>query len=437
MADDLTVFWALWIATLLVIVYTAVHSYLTAKNIYGAPFLFSLMFGYFYVFQTYVVATNLDFLLEPWMFELGQALALICIMAFLHGWKLALKKGCNKIQLIDKEPTLNYAKMWGLGISTALVAIVSMQFVGFRDENYNYEGASAYLYMLYHLGYPGILACVIASVKDKRYRSYLHKLILFALCFGLTYIFFLSARRGPVFPVVIMLTYGFGLMSAAKPKKLVLVTSIMVVGAAMLVFPLVRNYSEGGMAAWNSESVNALSFEAVTFEKSKQDGDNEALYHMGMVATATALGNYQYGTGYLTLLTHFIPRYLWQDKPNLGQGLFPWTPSLMPKVLGWELSSGAASGGVAETFMELGFLAPLLWLALGYAMGRRFVDVSSTLKRAQFITILAGSHWLVSQGVAAASIPMVIYFFAITMIIKYSCRPGGAYPNIPATRKMP
>ncbi|MDO8206374.1 MAG: hypothetical protein Q7T38_00975 [Gallionella sp.] len=435
MADDLTVFWMLWMATLLVIVRTVVHSYVTDKNIYGAPFLFSLMFGYFYVFQTYVVATNLDYLLKPWMFELGQALALVCFLAFLHGWKLALKKGGNRVRIIDKEPSLNYARMWGFGIFAALVAIVSMQFVDFRDEKYDYEGTSAYVYMLYHIGYPGILACVIAIVKDKRYQSYLHKLILFALCFGLTYVFFLTARRGPTFPIIIMVVYGFGLMQATKPKKLVLVTSILVIGAAMLVFPLVRNYSEGGMHAWNEESVQALSIESVTVEKSKQDGDNEALYHMGMVATATALGNYQYGTGYLSLLTHFIPRYLWPDKPNLGQGLFPWTPSLMPQVLGWQLSSGAAAGGVAETFMELGFLAPFLWFALGFAMGRRFVDVSSILKRAQFITILAGSHWLASQGVAAAFIPMLIYFLIITMIIKLSSRPGTARLTSTATRQ--
>lgn len=436
MANDLTVFWVLWMATLLVIVYTVVHSYMAEKNIYGAPFIFSLMFGYFYVFQTYVVATNLDYLLTPWMFELGQALALVCILAFLLGWKLALKKGGNRARLNDKEPSLNYARMWGLGVTAALVAIVSIQFVDFRNEMYDYAGSSAYVYMLYHIGYPAILACVIAIVKDKRYRSYLHKLILLALCFGLTYIFFLTARRGPTFPIIIMVVYGFGLMQATKPKKLVLIISILMISAAMLVFPLVRNYSEGGMRAWSEESVQALSIESVTVEKSKQDGDNEALYHMGTVATATALGNYQYGTGYLSLLTHFIPRYLWPDKPSLGEGWFLWTPSLMSRFLGWQLSSGAAAGGVAETFMEFGFFAPLLWLALGFAMGRRFVDVSSILKRAQFIAILASSHWLISQGVAAASVPAVIYFLTITMIIKLSSRPGTARLNSTASRQM-
>lgn len=426
MANDLTLFWVFWIATLLVIVYAALRSYFSEKDIYGAPFLFSLMFGYFYVFQSYVVATNLDYLLEPWMFELGQAIALVSFLAFLLGWKLALKKRTNSVWLIHKASSLNYAKMWGLGLTAALAAIISMQFVDFRDNTFNYEGTSAYVYLFYQIGYPGILACIIAITNGKRYKSVIYKLITFALCFGLTYIFFLTARRGPTFPIIIILVYGFGLMQSTKPSKLVLVMSILMIGFAMLVFPLVRSYSDGGMQAWNVDSVQALSIMSVTIEKSKQEGDNEALYHMSTVATSAAIGNYQYGTGYLSLFTHFIPRSLWQDKPSLGQGWFPSTPSLLPKLLGWQLSSGASAGGVADTFMELGFLAPFLWLAFGYILGGRFVHTSSILKRAQFITFLAGSHWLVSQGVAAAFVPTLIYFLVITLIIKVSSKPRTA-----------
>ena len=108
MADNLIFFWVLWAITLASVVYAIVGSYFKERNIYGVPLLLGLMFGHFYVFQIYVVATNLDYLLDPWMFEFGQAVSLVCFWALLLGWNWGLHRGVSSVSLNNEKHSLNY-----------------------------------------------------------------------------------------------------------------------------------------------------------------------------------------------------------------------------------------------------------------------------------------------------------------------------------------
>ncbi len=123
MASDLTLFWILWSFTLLIISYTVFESLTKEQNVYGAPLLYGLMFSYFYVFQVFVVANFMGYLLEPWMLEIGQAITITCFSAFLIGWKIGIKINTKKIKTNDINLNFNYKKITKLGDSAAIKSI--------------------------------------------------------------------------------------------------------------------------------------------------------------------------------------------------------------------------------------------------------------------------------------------------------------------------
>jgi hypothetical protein len=90
--SDLTFFWILWFLTLAATMYSVVRGYVHGRTVFGLPLIAGLMFGYFYVFQTFFVANDLSHLLRPWILELGQAVALICFLALLSGWYFGMKR---------------------------------------------------------------------------------------------------------------------------------------------------------------------------------------------------------------------------------------------------------------------------------------------------------------------------------------------------------
>lgn len=424
MPDSATdLFWLLWGATCVLVVYVILHEYFTGRMIFGMPLLAALMFGYFYVFQAYFVATSLADKVLPWMLELGQAIALGCFAALILGWRFGLREVTNfqpvKISRID----VNYNRLWRIGVVVTLIAIVCLHSSDFRNIDYDWKGVSAYWYMLFHIGYPGLLACTFVIVRDHRYQTIFHKFFLLSLGVALTYIFFLSARRGPIFPLVVFIVYGLGIISMGKPKKKLLLLSLAAIGLLMLAFPHVRNYADGSMSAWNLETVEDVSLDTITVGKAKESGDNEYLYHTATIATAYEFDAYQYGTGYLTLMTHWIPRIMWPSKPELGEGFYIAAPSLVYSLVGWELSSGASAGGVADTFVQLGFFAFLLWFIFGYIFARLFSSHYSSkdlLGPALYVALMATMHWLISQGVTAAFVPIMIYVVVTIVIFKLS-----------------
>ena len=115
----------------------------------------------------------------------------------------------------------------------------------------------------------------------------------------------------------------------------------------------------------------------------------------------------------------------------IGQG---WYEPVLPNiglVTGWRMTTGAASGGVAETFQELGYAAPLFWFVFGFVAAKFFSgarDTGDLRNQASFIGLLASQHWLIAQGFAAAFIPMLIYQF-VPLIAFHLVRGKAAAPR--------
>jgi hypothetical protein len=165
-----------------------------------------------------------------------------------------------------------------------------------------------------------------------------------------------------------------------------------------------------------------LSAKDVLTTKAGQLADNEYAYHCGAVWTIYRTGRYQYGTGYLTLLVHWIPRQIWPDKPGLEEGFFPSYYSEVGNEMGWRATGGAAWGGAADVFSEFGFLSPIFWGFLAYFVGCGYrLALGNRLgEKMAYLGFLAGTHWLVAQGFGPAFVPMCIFTIPPAVFLRFA-----------------
>jgi hypothetical protein len=210
--------------------------------------------------------------------------------------------------------------------------------------------------------------------------------------------------------MAIVLIYTFPLAARRAPNRLAVVGGLLATGLAMLFFVEARGtiYNRG---TWQ-EAIQNVSLEKVVTTKASQVEDNEFVYNCFMVATNCETGLYQYGTGYLSLLTHWVPHSLWPEKPRQGQGWFPDALPYMKSVTGREMSVGAAIGGVAEVFNQFGWASPVFWFLLGWLAAwiyARARDSGNARWGIAFVGLVATMHWLVSQGFTEAFVPGAIY----------------------------
>lgn len=403
-------YWVLWLATLVVCLYQSIRAYRDSRDFFGLPLIACFMFGYFYVLQSFYVATQLTNLLQPWMFEFGQFMALVCLSALLAGWYYGRKR-FGVVKQIDSKTSVKMSTLWWVGLTFSLIGLIGLY--SFDPGQNSFQESSAYWYMLFFVGYPGLLMCLQAMARSSKQRTWFHLLSIAALIIVFMYPFILYARRGPLFPMVIILLYGYMFASGKRPKKFLTLGGLLLAGTAMLTFVVIRDYSDVG-ASWKNEKLQDLSYQTIVVDKAVSEGDNEFLYHCGITATSYELGLYQYGTGYLSLLTHWVPRYFWQDKPILGQGWYDHAGNNVRYLTGWDLTNGAAAGGVSESFEQLGFAAPLLWFFFGLMVAKlysRARDSEDLRSQALFIGILAATHWMIAQGFSAAYVPMLAFIF--------------------------
>ncbi len=103
--------------------------------------------------------------------------------------------------------------------------------------------------------------------------------------------------------------------------------------------------------------------------------------------------------------------------------------------------TGAASGGVADTFREYGVFCPLFWFGLSWCLGFVYVRaVAGNNPRWLFcyVGFICATHWLVSQGFAASFVPLM-YFQIVPIAVFTVLRPTSpvSQPASRAARALP
>jgi hypothetical protein len=246
-----------------------------------------------------------------------------------------------------------------------------------------------------------------------------------------------DARRGPLFPAIMVLLLVPPIATRRAPNPLVFCGVLLTVGVVMLLFLQIREVTYNG-GTW-SEALHRLDVGAAVAEKVEQPEDNEYINNCQLIGTIYKDGKYQYGTGHLSLLWHWVPRAVWKDKPTLGEGSYSFNEMFddVEANTGFRLlGTGAAAGGVADTFVQYGILCPIFWLLLSWGMGAVYVRArygNSPRWLFCYVGFICASHWLVSQSLSAAFVPGM--FFQVVPLLVFAALDPARQRDEPAPRR--
>lgn len=411
---DNIVFWILWSATLLLAGWVVVEGLLKPRKLLEWPFLCSVMWLYFYVYMAYDAAQQFEAFITPKAFILGQLIPLLSLAGILYGWKLG-KGGLN----ISKKayPRLeNQNVILAFGILLIFVGSYGGYLVQAEREagTIDYKNTSAYIYLSFYVGYPGLALCLwVASKSREAERRLLFGFTLTALAIFL-YPHVSYLRRGPTFPAIMLLLLVPPIATKKPPNRTLYLGGVVGLGIVMLAYLPLRKviiYNEG---TWDEAFAELSLTEAVT-ERGKDIFDNEYVNNCHMIEALAANGKYQFGSGHGSLLLHWVPKSIWKGKPALGEGIYTYEELFydVAKSAGIELlGGGAAAGGVADAFVQYGFLTPLFFCLLGYLVSKAYWKgrfEGNIYAIHIYFAIVAASHWLISQGLAAAFVPLLAF----------------------------
>ena len=423
MADDY-LFWLLWAGSTGICLFNLLDGWRNPAKMLTWPFLSSLICLYFYGYMAASAFLQLNFAFKTSDAVIGQLLILGCLIGINIGWKAGLNSE------VETKPEQNYSlgKVWLIGIALMLLATaVHFSFHGFQFKSragLNFRDSSAYWYMFFWVGYPGLSMAIWALCKMDHIQR--RPLFVFSMAVFVIFIFphVLMARRGPLFPAVIIFLFIPSITLRKKPNPVVLTTGLFVAGLAMLMFVQARSFLHNDKG-W-VDALTTIKVREVITTKANQTGDNEYVNHVYFVGTLNKTGKYQYGTGHLSLFLHWIPRQVWRNKPALGEGFF-YEGHLyrdLNRYAGYgAFGGGAAAGGFADSFLQYGYLTPMFWLLLSYCFGRRYsaaIFNSSPHYLFTYVAILCSSHWLLSQGLAAAFVPCLIFLTIPIVVLRFA-----------------
>jgi len=199
----------------------------------------------------------------------------------------------------------------------------------------------------------------------------------------------LGARRGPTFVVLVTVLAGVYLIRGRRP----LLLQVLGGGAALgfLLLLLVANRQQIYIGS-------EFNLEADATEVLDAGAGNEFIYGAGSVYTASETGQYYWGGRYATVLfIRPIPRSLWPEKYEFAKKMFGADVEVnmgvdidaMTHMMGWVGALGAATGIVADMFIEFSWGMVLVLFGIGFFYGRAWRN-----------SVMRGGIWIVVYGVA-------------------------------------
>lgn len=402
------------------------HASQDRRELLGLYPVFGMGWLYFYGYMAFDAVRHLGVYLPASATELGEFIALLCLTGVVLGWKKGVGAGYlrgRRHQLASPwNVNYNYTKLWWIGLAMLIVGLYG--FRSFSESGRAFNEVLGYWYMSGHLVYPGATLCLIAFSKLPTLRSAPRLIGFIALLSVAMFPFISGARRGPFFTLVMVCLFTPALCGWFRPRPFQVFAVIAGAGAVMMFMVLARSWvyaTEDRSEGW-SQAAKGITLEHLLTFKSKSLDDNEFAYHCGAVATADQLGLIQYGTGDLSLLVHWIPRRWWPNKPEVGRGWMEAVEWQIPRVMGWSMINGGAIGGVASSFHQYGYLAPLFWFVLAYLFGTvysRALFFSDPRMIASWVGIVASMHWLIAQSFHDAFVPACIYQAAPWLVFRY------------------
>ena len=420
------VMWIWWTLTVALCAWKLGEAFLRPYRMLEWPFLACAMWAYFYGYMAYDAKIGMPEYLGNGMADIGQLMPLLCLVGILLGWGLGTR---GRSARLESRP-YPYFRFWLAGMFFLLVGAAGAYSVmhAAASGNLDYENSSGYWILLFYVGYPGLAITVWSMFRiEPPVRKYLWVFTLLALA-AFMFPHIANARRGPLFPAIMVLLLVPPMATRRAPNPLIFCGTLVAAGIVMLLFLQIREVTYNG-GTWG-EALHHLDIGTAVEEKVEQPEDNEYINNCQLIGTIYKNGKYQYGTGHLSLLWHWVPRAIWKDKPTLGEGSYSFNEMFddVEAATGFRLlGTGAAAGGVADTFVQYGVFCPLFWFFLSWGMGAVYVrarNANSPRWLFCYVGFICASHWLVSQSLSAAFVPCM-FFEIVPIMVFVALDPAG------------
>jgi hypothetical protein len=413
------------ISILLLFAGVFITSLLTPRKMLSFKFTSVFLGSYFYIFLNFTAQSQMGGYLENTDQFLSLAIILLTYVAIVIAQP--------SVKCLQSEGTTieyDWNMLWYISIAVAIIGFAGTYSFTSQSER-DWKNTSAYWYMTFHATYPSIALMLWASLKTQGREGRIKLICTGVIAFACLVPFIITVRRGPMFPMAIVLLFTPSLALRRSPSRFMLLSGLAATGFLMLLFVTIRDYSVSSDRQWNK--IFSLNLADPLLYKARNINDNEFLYHCYLVTSSYRSGLYQYGTSYLNLAVCWIPRQLWPDKPDLSVGWFesPMQENRVFEVVGNALSGGAAAGGIANVFLQFGLLTPVFfwWIARSfenlYARCIAFGDPRHCLV---YVGLSAGLHWFIAQGVEAAFVPCVIYIVTPLVLLRVVARRSESVP---------
>lgn len=412
-------FWLWWALTLGLGVCQVIRAWRQPREILGFATVASVLWLYIYCYLPYhlISATKEAFPGEIW--NLGQLTALVSLFSLLVGWHWKLVSVRRPAHPLPKV-SFNLDRLWWCGVGALVIGLAGQY--SYSHSGRMSENTSAYWYMLFQTGYPGMALCVAVMTLSPRHRLVFHWGTLALLASQIILPYLLGARRGPTFVAIIALFFSFASVRRKPVNPAILLSVLCGAGLLLLVLVSARRvtYSEGG--TW-SEFLHTMTVEEITKERAEKTSDNEYYNHCQGLEANLQTGLYQYGTAYLVVFVNWVPRAYWPNKPQKGMGLFPEATQAMNVEESSNLGHGGAWGGVEDSFNNCQYFFPLFWLGIGWLTATVFLRAhvfGSLPWKLYNLGILCAAHWFIAQSFEEAFVPFMIYQGVFFIAFKYS-----------------
>ena len=436
MDENSSLFWTFWGTTVGLCAWKILEGFWRPDRMLEWPFLACAIWVYFYGYMAYDVMVSLSDYLSGEMLWFGALLPLFSLVGLLCGWKLGMR-----VTTHTKTPQHDYSlpQIWGMGIVLLLIGMVGANFfLTSGGEGIDLETTSAYAYLSFYCGYPGLVLAVWAASK----MSGPNRMLLWMITAVGVVVFILpflaGSRRGPLFPAMMALLVVPALANRRAPNPVAFGIGLAVVGVTMLLCLQIREFRKSADDSW-VDVVRQMSLTKALRDRGQEAADNEYLNNCALIAAVRQSGKYQYGSGHVGMLLHWIPRAWWPDKPALGEGLYSHQEMFdaVESIAGVRLiGGGAAAGGVADSFTQYGYFTPLFWFGISWFMARVYVRArwgSDPRWLWSYAGLVCVTHWLISQAAANAFVPaMVFVLIPLAVSVVLPRIPQRTVPGSPA-----
>ena len=307
---DNNLMWVWWTGTVILCAWKIGEGLVRPYRMLEWPFLAAAMWAYFYGYMAYNAKKMMPEYLGNGISNIGQLMPLLCLAAIIVGWALGTRRPAPRIAENRVYP---YFRIWLVGMFFIAVGAAGAYSVMHSQSSgtLNYHEASGYWILLFYVGYPGLAMTIWALFKvEPAVQKYLWLLTVLALI-GFMFPHVVNARRGPLFPAIMILLLVPPLTLRRAPNPWIFCAVLGLAGVVMLVFLQVRETIYNG-GTW-TQAAHRLDVSAAVTEKVEQPEDNEYINNCQLIGTIYQNGKYQYGTGYFSLLGHWVPRFIWKD----------------------------------------------------------------------------------------------------------------------------